>query len=101
MIFLSIAATLLIGVFGYYQFNKQKSSYLSSEQAPAEIQGEKIKEVTPPKATANIDEAVSALLMDSSAELADFNEEASDGSLLNADSQEIDSLGQTYNEKEF
>lgn len=66
--------------------------------APAE---EKISEVAPPAATGDVDDAVNALLQDSSLETLASEEESGDANLLGMDTQEISDFGQSYDTSEF
>ena len=52
-------------------------------------------------ATGNPDDIISLMLADSDAEALAMEEEANDVSYVSSDSQELDDLGQTYDESQF
>ena len=59
------------------------------------------KEITPPPATGNVDDAANAMLQELSDEGTLLSEEESDTELIISDSQEISDFGQSVNENEF
>lgn len=90
-IFVGIVAIVLAFV-AYNQFSV----------APTKPEGfVEISEVSAPEATADIDNAVDALLLSASEEQAIFESELSDASLLGLDDSVLSDFGQTYDENLF
>ena len=73
------------------------------EQAVPEGEGQiiQVKEIIPPKATGNIDDAVDALIKEAEDEENQALGEDGELPLLTVDSQTISDFGQSYNEKDF
>lgn len=85
-----VVVLAIVGIFAYYQIGQKAPQYLTQE-------GQKLGAL--PKATGNVDDAITALMQDSASEeaflLANDEEIAS---LVNLDSQAISDFGQSYNE---
>ena len=60
-----------------------------------------IKEITPPKATSNIDDVVNALIKGAEDEGNQTLGEDIESSLLTADNQAVSDFGQSYDENDF
>ena len=91
-----LALAVAIVVLGYF--------YLWPEepfQIPWLTKVIKGKEITPPKATGNIDDTVSAIIKEISAEGENNKAIERDADFINSDSREISGFGQSYNENEF
>ena len=90
-IFVGIVA-IVLAFIAYNQFS----------MAPTKPEGYiEISEVNVPEATADIDNAVDALLLSASEEQAIFESELSDASLLELDNSALSDFGQTYDENLF
>ncbi len=97
----AIIAVLLI----YSQSFKEPTQYTGEKTLKQELaektQASKPKEVTIPKATGNIDDAINAIIAFSTNEEYVLDEEDIDASLIEADNQAISDFGQSYGEDEF
>lgn len=97
-----VIAALIAILIIYMQIGaKTPQPQQPSIQKPPATTGEKISEVAPPVATGNVDDAISALLQESSLETTASEEENSDANLLSADAQAISDFGQSYDASEF
>ncbi|KKQ76731.1 MAG: hypothetical protein US98_C0027G0007 [Parcubacteria group bacterium GW2011_GWC1_38_6] len=86
---------LLVVAFDYYQLKTGSPQQDSSNQD--NVAGEKVL-VEPSVATGNIDDAVNALLRETTNELIIFEEESEDAVLIEVDSQAISDFSQSYDE---
>src|SRR3989344_5365809 len=87
---------ILAVVFLLWWYVKQNSTTLLGDTGI-----EKTQQPPPPTATANVDDAVNALLLESSLDATAFSEESAESAVLQDDSQAISDFGQTYDEREF
>ena len=95
LIILALVALVVIVVVLAYYFSFPEG--LTTTQLSSKIQ----KEIIPPPATGNIDDAVDALLKELIDEEPLFMEEEDDIELLIADEQEISDFGQSIDESEL
>lgn len=84
---------IALGVFAYNQLNVVAPNPIEKIVV--------IPEVEAPKVTANIDDAVDALILAASEEQAIFESELSDAALLGWDDSALSDFGQTYDENLF
>lgn len=84
---------IALGIFAYNQLNVVAPNPIEKMVV--------IPEVEVPKVTANIDNAVDALILAASEEQAIFESELSDAALLGWDDSALSDFGQTYDENLF
>lgn len=89
----AIIAALIIAIFAYFVFGPEAPPI---SQIPS-----KPKEIVPPPATGNIDDAVNALIKEISDEESVLKTEEGDAGLITTDSQEIGDFGQSIKENEL
>ncbi len=106
-IFVPVAiAILVVAVWGVVKIGPKEIITGLKEEFNDEgyVETEYVKtpeEVSVPRATGDIDDAVGALITLSENELLITTEEGNDASLINFDSQAISDFGQSYNENEL
>lgn len=102
---LLLAAIILLLLVAFWQILPRYKEDIDQITGPGtEQQREGVEdlvqlEIKP--ATGNIDDAINALLLESSYDLTDFSGETRDSSLLSSDNQEISDFTQIYDENEF
>ena len=93
---IGIPAGIIIIALGVFAYNQLNVIAPDSTQKMVEI-----PEVDTPKITANIDNAVDAILLSVSEEQAIFESELNDAALLEMDDELLSDFGQIYDENLF
>jgi hypothetical protein len=91
-----IVVVLIIAAILFYIYSPKLE--MNTSLFPGQV---KSKSVTPPEATGNIDDAVNAIMMETTDESSIINEENQDAAIISQDSQEIKNFGQSANENDF
>jgi len=92
-----VVLLLLVVALDYYQLNIGAPKQDLTSSTENNIAGEKVL-IEPSAATGNIDDAVNALLQETTNESIIFEEESEDAALIETDSQAISDFGQSYDE---